>query len=218
VAVMAEKDVAKNYHDITVNYACSVEDSKGLTKFGIKWTNSNLGFGLSRATIEYLANNIAIGKTLQISYLGLIIVRNQGMSYGETYADTIDQLASIERFPGGLINAKPNSQYEITGFSQSEDQPQKRVPFAISFHTRQALPASQISPNLTGDAVPLEKHIKNRNGIAVDKQAGYYLVDYGVFITVKNQSTSNTRFCEVRSIEINGLKTDSSVPPALSRL
>ena len=45
--------------------------------------------------------------------------------------------------------------------------------------TKQAEPTYKLSPDLTGDAVPIEIETRNLNGVTVIRRDFYYLADFG---------------------------------------
>jgi hypothetical protein len=205
---VVEHAVVPSSTDLVVVYRCQLEVNGQKTMLAEHEHHHQRGDGLDRIESETLLNNIPIYANLQINYLGLVPVLEQGINYSEELAEPPNELLYVESVPSGLASARSDTHYEMKGRWQYMDGKHRPGPLDFLMTTKQVGPASKIAPSLTGDAVPIEVEIKNANGITTARRDFYYLADYGVALLVHSERTSGSLTCAVASVAIDGTKAE----------
>lgn len=197
-----EKKEFKKFSTFQIIYNCQVEKGENKSQVVYKWKNTVLQPGLFRTEIEYSNNDIPYAAYFGVKYLGLIALRWQNMYFENKYAPRIFEIKSIDSLTKGLAKPSPDSLYEYSGKSGTEVQIMNYYSQGTTFKTKQVMPAKQIHPILTGDAISMEVEFKNNNGVVSSKETKYYLYDYGLTIEVSGQDSGSKRTFTISNLEV----------------
>jgi hypothetical protein len=193
---------AADFKTIRVRLTSVVEDTRGMRMNpATERIFQNLGGGLIREISNSSSNEIPIGSSFALGYLGMYPFRAQSVSYGSGQPRGIIETREVLKFPGDAWQPQPGQTYEYAGSIAEEGMIAGFIPFNISCQTGLSRRAEIFSKRLSGPATELSCERRINNVIA-GKMVYMLWQNYGVAILMSNHSSTRQETYNVLDVQI----------------
>jgi hypothetical protein len=192
----------KPFRTITVDASVAVQvgDDRWTERVATRLVNLKDGF--IREETERFRNDVPFSQFFAVSYLGLVPLRYQTLKYDRAMASPIFEQRSIIQFPDNLLKPVAKGEYLFTSKTAISGTLFGTRDREIRYLVKEIQPASQLAPELTGDAVLIDTEAKLDKVPSAGRDTYCYLPDYGVSIYMKYTSKDGTDTFSIDKITI----------------
>lgn len=193
---------AADFKTIRVRLTSVVEDTRGIRMNPTtERIFQNLGGGLIREISNSSNNDIPVGSSFALSYLGIYPFRAQSISYGSGKPPGIVETREVLKFPLDAWQPQPGQTYEYAGSIAEEGMIAGFIPFSISCQTGLSRRAEIYSKRLSGLTTELSCERRINNVIA-GKMIYMLWQNYGVAVLMSNHSSTRQETYKVLDVQI----------------
>lgn len=152
----------------------------------------NAGDGYTQSIVETSNNGIPVYLVLDLSYLNLLYISGQSMTYGYQRAGDISSWDKITRVDPGFLAPKENSTYEADQVAQS-----KTYQFTCS--SGDYVSANTVYADLKGRALELSC-TSMAEGVVINRQKEFFLEQYGIYMVTERTQANAIYTFKVTSV------------------
>ena len=194
---------AARFKSLRLTYRTQTDEEGRLSELVGKVELFDLGNGYVQRRTEFARNDIPYRVNLALTYAGMYRLKTQTLFLNRSNAQPAVEIKTLARFDHGLANPQPGAIYHIEASSGTSMQIASFLPENAVCTAGNPMPAAQIFPRITGDAIPLDCTVRGANDAVVSRTGFNWLRDYGVAIEREGANAQSKARHTVTGFEVS---------------
>ncbi|MFM2450152.1 MAG: hypothetical protein RIS44_2602 [Pseudomonadota bacterium] len=201
-AVTKGSSLSPRFRTMRINFIAETEsDGKKQEIAGVRDLN-NIGNGYIQTRTEFSRNAIPYRVNLELSFLGLVRLKDQIIYLARTNGEVPFEVKEIKRFDREVANPVKGTTYLFESRYGSSGQLANFYQDTRSCTAGEAFQASSLHSVFSGRAVSLECSLIAESSVAFGKEKWAYLEDYGVAWQIESASSKSTAVMKIVDVSI----------------